>query len=284
MKAKGTSLQRIFEVITSTIDTKTGNKVVFRPTTKLPLPPKPIANISEQFPSSLADQRDFFYLHEINASSAEVHLAFTIPGTTQQDLHASMKNTFKQYFLWLTSEELSAKQQVWIGWIKYGNIIYTDSQGQATKIQEEMTTMAEVNPEAAKQFDKIKFKIKGRQFIHCRPGKIFRNNDVTGEGILIYTTNNNYGCILQLLGMLRPNSISPYYQIITKSIKRDMDKVFYDGLIHLHQDEVNKQPYIEITNAHTDLFDTFVNFSTHPQSVSGTIKKNSTGTRERPSN
>ena len=114
MKAKGISLQQILKVITSTINTKTGNKAVFHPTTKLPLPPKPIANISKQFPSSIADQRDFFYLHEINASSAEIHLAFTMPGTTQEDLHASMKNMLKQYFLWLTSEELSAKQQVWI--------------------------------------------------------------------------------------------------------------------------------------------------------------------------
>ena len=52
-----------------------------------------------------------------------------------------------------------------------------------------------------------------------------------------------------------------------------MNKVLYDGLIHLHQDEVNKQRYIEIMNVHTDLFDTLVNFSNHLQSVPLTVKK-----------
>ena len=121
MAAKGITLQQTLEVITRTIDKKTGNTAVFYPTTKLPLPPKPIANISKQFPSSIADQQDFSYVRESNTSNAEIHLAFTMPGTTQEELHASMKNTLKQYSLWLTSEELSAIQQVWIGWIKYGN-------------------------------------------------------------------------------------------------------------------------------------------------------------------
>ena len=143
-------------------------------------------------------------------------------------------------------------------------ILRTPIHKKATQIQEEITTMVEVNPEAAKQFAKIKLTIKGEQFIHCRPGKIFGNNCVTGKGILIYTTNNNYGCALRLLGLLGSNSISPYYQIISKTIKKNMNKVLYDGLIHLHQDEVNKQRYIEITNVHTDLFDTLVNFSKHP--------------------
>ena len=52
-----------------------------------------------------------------------------------------------------------------------------------------------------------------------------------------------------------------------------MNKELYERLIHLHQDEVNKQRYIEITNVHTDLFDTLVNFSKHPQSVPVTVKK-----------
>ena len=88
MKTKGIFLQQILEVITRMINTKTGNKALFHPTTKLPLPPKPISNISEQFPSLIADQRDFFYVHKIIASSVEIHLAFTMPGTTQDDLHA----------------------------------------------------------------------------------------------------------------------------------------------------------------------------------------------------
>ena len=102
---------------------------------------------------------------------------------------------------------------------------------------------------------------------------MYGNNAVTGEGLLIFTTNNNFECVLQLLGMLRPDAISPYYQIISKTIKRDMNKELYDRLLYVHQDEVNKQRYIEITNVHTDLFDTLVNFSKHPQSVPGTVKK-----------
>ena len=133
--------------------------------------------------------------------------------------------------------------------------------------------MAVENPEAAALFAKIKFKIKGEQFIYCRPGKICGNNAVTGEGLLIFTTNNNFECVLRLLGMLRPNSISPYYQIISRSIKRDMDKELYDRLIYIHQEEVNQQGYIELTNVDTDLFDTLVNFHPkHPQSVSQTVK------------
>ena len=115
MTAKGTTIQTILKVMTRTIDKRTGYKAVFYPTTKLSLSPKPIANISENFPSSQADQRDIFYVREFNASKAEVHLAISIPGTTQEELHASLKNTLRQYSLWLTSEELSAKTQVWIG-------------------------------------------------------------------------------------------------------------------------------------------------------------------------
>ena len=52
-----------------------------------------------------------------------------------------------------------------------------------------------------------------------------------------------------------------------------MDKVLYDGFIHLHQDELNKQRYIEIQNVNPDLFDTQVNFLNHPQSVPIIVKK-----------
>ena len=106
---------RIIEVISRTIYTKTGNKAVFHPTTKIPLPPNPIANISARFPPSIEKLRDFYHVHEINERSEEIHLAFTIPGTTEDALYASMKNTLKQYSLWLISKQLSAKQQVWIG-------------------------------------------------------------------------------------------------------------------------------------------------------------------------
>ena len=39
-----------------------------------------------------------------------------------------------------------------------------------------------------------------------------------------------------------------------------MNQMLYDKLIHLHQDEVNKQGYIELTNIDADLFETQVNF------------------------
>ena len=150
MTAKRTTLERTFKVITRTIDKKTGKTAVFHPTTKLPLPQKPIAHISDNFPISQAEQRDFFYVQEINASSVEIYLAITMSGTTQEDLHASMKNTLKPYSLWLTNKELAAQHQVWIGWIKNGNLTYTDPQGQSTGIEEEIIRMAEVNPEAAR--------------------------------------------------------------------------------------------------------------------------------------
>ena len=129
--------------------------------------------------------------------------------------------------------------------------------------------MAQVNPAAAKQLANI----KGEQYIYCRPGKIFGHNAVSGEGISIFTTSNNYGCVLYLLGMLCENSISTYYQIILKTIKRDMNQVLYDKLIHLHQDKVNKQRYIEISNVNPNLFDTQVNFLKHHQSIPITVTK-----------
>ena len=54
-----------------------------------------------------------------------------------------------------------------IGWIKNGNSTYIHPQGQATTIQDAITTMAVENPEAAA----LVAKIKGEQFIFCRLGK-----------------------------------------------------------------------------------------------------------------
>ena len=58
-------------------------------------------------------------------------------------------NTLKQYSLWLTSDELSAKQKDVIGWIRNGKYTYTHPQRQATTIQNVITIMAVKNPEAA---------------------------------------------------------------------------------------------------------------------------------------
>ena len=231
MKKKGFSLQNVVEVVARTIDRKTGHTAIFHPTTKFPLLPKPIANISDNFPPTLTEIQDFFDVQEINPNNAEIHLALTMPGTTHEALHVSMKNTLKQYSLWLTSKGLAAKQQDLIGLIKNANPTYTDAQEQAKQIQEEITKMAEGNPAVEKQVAKI----KGEQYIFCRPGKIYGNQPgVSGEGILIFTTSNNYGCVLYLLGILGENSISKYYQLITKIIKKNMNPVLYDKLILLH--------------------------------------------------
>ena len=114
--------------------------------------------------------------------------------------------------------------------------------------------MAVTNPEASA----LVAKIKGEQFIFYKLGKIYGNKAV-GEGIQILTTNNNYRYVMRLIGMLPPNSISLYYQIISKMIK--MNQELYDRMIYVHQEAVNKQGYIELTNADVDIFDTQVNFS-----------------------
>ena len=67
--------------------------------------------------------------------------------------------------------------------------------------------LASTNLEAAALVDKI----KDEQFIFCRSNKIYEITAV-GEGIQRLTTNNNYGTVMQLIGMLPPNSIFPYYQ------------------------------------------------------------------------
>ena len=108
-------------MICRTIFTKTRNKAVFHPTAKIPLPPDPIEDISTDFPSSKAEIQDFFHVHESNERNAEIHLSFTMPGTTEAALHGSMKNTLTQNFLWLTSDEFSAKQKDEIGFVQNGN-------------------------------------------------------------------------------------------------------------------------------------------------------------------
>ena len=129
--------------------------------------------------------------------------------------------------------------------------------------------MALTNPEAAA----LVAKIKGEQFVFCKSGKIYEDKAV-GEGIQMLTTKNNYGFVMQLIIMLPPNSISPYYQIISKMIKRDMNQELYDRMIYVHQEAVNQQGYIELTNADVDLFDTQLNlFPDNLTSVPITVKK-----------
>ena len=140
-------------------------------------------------------------MYESNERNAEIHLEFTMPGTTEAALHESMKNILTQNSLWLTSDELSAKQKDVIGWIQNDNSTYTHPQGQATTIQATIITMAVTNPTAAA----LVAKIKGEPFIFCKSNKIYEKKAVT--------TNNNYGIVMRLIGMLPPNLISPCYQL-----------------------------------------------------------------------
>ena len=89
-------------------------------------------------------------------------------GTTQKELHDSLKNILKEYSLRLTSAELEATTSVWVGWIQYANPTYTDSRRQETKIQGAIIKLAEVNPEAARS----RKNIMEKQFIQCRSDKM----------------------------------------------------------------------------------------------------------------
>ena len=83
MRKNGTNILEIIEVICKLIFTKTRNKVVFHLATKIPLPLDPIGNISTHFPPSTAKLQVFFHVHEPNERNVEIHLAFTMPGTTE---------------------------------------------------------------------------------------------------------------------------------------------------------------------------------------------------------
>ena len=150
MAAKGHNIQQIIQVVTKTINRKTGFTAVFYPTTKGKYPPQPIANISANFPASQTEVRDFFEVRHFSATKAEVYLAFSMKDSLQKELHDSLKNTLKEYSLWLTSAELESMTPVWVGWIQAANPTYTNPQRQDTKIQEEIIKLAEVNPDASR--------------------------------------------------------------------------------------------------------------------------------------
>ena len=128
--------------------------------------------------------RDFFQVHEADSGQhVEIHLSFTMPGATESVLHDSMVNTLKQNNLWLTSDELAAKRNDEVGFVKNGNPIYTYHQGIADKLMAAITKLASTNLEAAVLFDKI----KGKKFISCTSKRLYGKKAI-GEGILILTT------------------------------------------------------------------------------------------------
>ena len=179
---------------------------------KFQLPSSPIEDISKDSPSSKAELQDFFHVHEANNRNADIHLSLTIPGTIEAALHVSMRNTLRQNFLLLTSDELSFKQKDEVDFVQNSNPTYTHPQGSADMIKAAIIKLASTNPEAAALFDKI----KSDQFIFCRSNRIYYGFTAVGETIQMLTTNNNYGLVMQLIGMLSPNSISPYYQLRSK--------------------------------------------------------------------
>ena len=269
--ARQCSVKKNIEDICKSIYKKTGNKTRFFPTSKIQLlPPPPIGNISIDFPPTTAKLQDFFQVHEVDSRRhVEIHLSFTMPGTTKSVLHVFMVNTLKQNNLWLTSNKLAGKRNNGAVFVKNGNPTYTYHQGIAGKLMAAITKLASTNSEAAALFDKI----KGEKFISCTSKQLYGKQAIE-EGISILTTNNNYGIIMRLIGMLPPNSISHYYQVISKMIKKAMNPYLYDELILRHQDEVNKQRHIVLMNIGVDLFETQVNFTKHiPTSMSTSIRK-----------
>ena len=159
-----------------------------------------------------------------------IHLSFTMPGTTEWVLHDSMMNTLKKNNLWLTSEEIAATRKDEVGFVQNGNPTYTHPQGTAEKLMAAITKLASTNSVAAALFDKI----KGEKCIFCRLNRLYGKTAI-GERISILTTNNNnYGIIMQRIGMLPQNAISHYYQIRSKMIKKNkwiqicMINWFYD--------------------------------------------------------
>ena len=95
MRKNETSIQKIIEDTCKFIFKKKRNKAIFYSTEKIQLPPDPIENISADFPSSIAELKGFFQVHEANDRNAEIHLSFTMPGTIEAALHDSMRNTLR---------------------------------------------------------------------------------------------------------------------------------------------------------------------------------------------
>ena len=101
-------------------------------------------------------------------------------------------------------------------------------------------------------------KIKGQKFITCTSKKIYGKNAVT-EAIVIQTTNNNYGLVLRLLGMI-PDEIGPHYVIRPKTLKKQLNNGGWDQLLRRQQGSVNNQRIIVLMNIDSTFFDIKVNF------------------------
>ena len=59
---------------------------------------------------------------------------------------------------------------------------------------------------------------------------------------------------MRLIGTFPPNSISHFYQVISKKIEKAMNPDLYNTLILRHQDEVNKQEHIVLMDIGVEFF------------------------------
>ena len=62
-------------------------------TTKSQLPSDPIEDIYTDILFSKVELQDFFHVHESNKRDEEIHLSFTMPGTTEAALNHSKKTS-----------------------------------------------------------------------------------------------------------------------------------------------------------------------------------------------
>ena len=170
--------------------------------------------------------------------------------------------------LWLASEEISAKKINDIGFVENSNPDYTNNQELVIAIVAKIMELVAKDPRAATIFTRV----KGPKFIQCTSKKIYRTNAVV-EATVIRTTNNDFGPVLRLLGMISYN-ISPHYVIRPKSLEKALENGGWDKLIRRYQVAVNKQRNIDIMNTDDKFFDTEVNFQLMVKNLKSiTIKK-----------
>ena len=105
-----------------------------------------------------------------------------------------------------------------MGFVENGNSDYTHHQGTAEKFIAAIIKLSSTDTSVAALFGKI----KGENFIQHTSKQIYRTKGI-GEGIAIQTTNNNYGLLVRLFEMLPPNSISQYYVVRSKLVKKAMN-------------------------------------------------------------
>ena len=259
LEAKQISVKTVIQDTCKSISKKIRCKARFSPTTKIQLPPQPIKNITTDFPPTGAKLQDFFQVHKANnGQHVVIHMSSTMLGTTKSALHESMVNTLKQNNVWSNSYEIAAKRKYDVDFVQNGNSDYTHHQGTAEKLLAVIIKLASTDSTAVALFSKI----KGKNFIQ-RTSKRIYGTKVIGEGISIQTTNNNYGLVVRLFEMLPPNSISQFYIVRSKMMKKAMNPNSYNKLILRHQEEVNKQGNIVLMNVGVDLFETQVNFAKH---------------------